>query len=161
QVLASGKLAPNQADAGDNEAELEALVDAVGCHARSVVLLAPQVVGTGVRRTTQQLREIMVSLEVGHRDDRERSLLAGAMLSLRRLSPEMRGFVRQLSVFRGGASLLAIRVVLKLDLEQTKSLVREMEKVGIAAAEDFDYVRFDPALLGGLEGAEREAALAA
>jgi hypothetical protein len=158
EVLGKENLMPHAGDAGESEAEVEALVDAVGCHARSLVLLAREVAASGVRHATGRIRDLMIKLETEHPGDRERSLLASAELSLRRLPVETRRRTRPLSVFHGGASLIGISLALKLELEQAVSLVRELENVGIAEMGEFGYVRFDPALLGQLDGEEREAA---
>jgi tetratricopeptide (TPR) repeat protein len=158
QVLGKGNLMPHSGDAGESEAEVEALVEAVGCHARSLVLLAREVVASGVRHATEKIRELMGRLEAKHPGDRERSLLASVELSLRRLPAETRRKIRPLSVFHGGASLIGICMVLKIKLEEAVSLVRELESVGMAELGEFGYVRFDPALLGEMEGEEFEAA---
>jgi tetratricopeptide (TPR) repeat protein len=161
QVLGKGKLMPHAADAGESEAEVEALVEAVECHARSLVLLAREVAASGVRRATEQIQGLMAKLEAKHPGDRVRSLLASVELSLRRLPAETRRRIRPLSAFHGGGSLPGIGLALKLDPEDAMSLVRELENVGMAEMGEFGYVRFDPALLGELEGEEREAARAA
>jgi tetratricopeptide (TPR) repeat protein len=158
EVLGKGDLMPHAADAGESEAEVEALVEAVGCHARSLVLLAREVAASGVRHATERIRDLMAKLETEHPGDRERSLLASAELSLGRLPAQTRRRIRPLSVFHGGASLFGICLALKLQPELAVSLVRELENVGIAEMGEFGYVRFDPALLGELDGEEREAA---
>jgi tetratricopeptide (TPR) repeat protein len=158
EVLGKGNLMPHAADTGRSEAEVEALVEAVGCHARSLVLLAREVAASGVRRATERIRELMTKLEAEHPGDREQSLLASAELSLRRLPAETRRRIRPLSVFHGGASVSGISLALQLKLEQALSLVRELENVGIAEMCEFGYVRFDPVLLGPVDGEEREAA---
>jgi tetratricopeptide (TPR) repeat protein len=158
QVLGKGKLMPHAADAGESEAEVEALVETVGCHARSLVLLAREVVASGVRHATEQINELMARLEAKHPGDRERSLVASVELSLRRLPAETRRMIRPLSVFHGGASLFGICRALKLEPEQAMSLARELESVGMAEIGEFGYVRFDPALLGEMESEERDAA---
>jgi tetratricopeptide (TPR) repeat protein len=161
QVLGKGKLMPHAADSGESESEVEALVEAVGCQARSLVLLAREVVASGVRRATKQIHELMATLEAKHPGDRERSLLASVELSLRRLPVETRQRIRALTVFHGGAYLGAIAMALGIEPEQAISLARELENVGMAELGEFGYVQFDPALLGGLEGEAREAARAA
>jgi len=158
EVLGKENLMPHAADAGESEAEVEALVEAIGCHARSLVLLAREVAASGVRRATERIRDLMAKLEAEHPGDREQSLLASAELSLRRLPAETRRRIGPLSVFHGGASLIGISLALQLEQEQAVSLVRELEDVGIAEMGEYGYVRFDPALLGQLDGEECEAA---
>jgi tetratricopeptide (TPR) repeat protein len=153
-----GQVLQRPPDGGESEAELEALVDAVGCHARSLVLLAREVGVSGVRSATARVRELMVSMEAKHPGDRERSLLASVELSLRRLPLETRRKIRPLSVFQGGGSLFGICPVLKLGPEAAVSLIRELESVGMAEMGEFGYVRFDPAMMGDLEREEWEAA---
>jgi tetratricopeptide (TPR) repeat protein len=163
-VLGEGNLMPHAADPGESEQEIEKLVDAVGCHARSVVLLAGEVVASGVRRATEKLHELMASLEAKHPGERERSLLASVELSLRRLPAETRRKIRPLGVFQGGGSLPAIAMALGLDTERDEeiALARDLVGVGLAEQLEFGYLRLDPALapalLAGMSAEEREAA---
>ena len=53
------------------EKDIEELVDAVGCHARGLVLLAGEVVASGVRRATEKIHELMAALEKKHPGERE------------------------------------------------------------------------------------------
>jgi len=89
----------------DDATRIEELVEAVDGHARSLVLLAPEISRRGVMVTTTTLSRLMAELHQAHPDDRERSLYASVELSLRRLTPEMRHMIRPLGVFQGGAQL--------------------------------------------------------
>jgi tetratricopeptide (TPR) repeat protein len=166
-VLGEDNLMPHAADPGESEQEIEKLVDAVGCHARSLVLLAGEVVASGVRRATEKLHELMASLEAKHPGERERSLLASVELSLRRLPAETRRKIRPLGVFQGGGSLPAIAMVLGLDTEKDEeiALARELVGAGLAELLEFGYLRLDPALapvlLAEVTAEEREAGRAA
>jgi len=154
RVLGEGKLMPHSGDAGESEAEIEALVDAVGCHARSLVLLAGEVAAEGVRHATGKLHQLMVSLEKKHPGERERSLLASVELSLRRLPVETRRRIRPLGVFQGGGHIASIATVLGLDASKGEhvALARELMGVGLAEDAGFGYLRFDPALAPALLG---------
>ncbi|MGD0774121.1 MAG: tetratricopeptide repeat protein [Candidatus Solibacter sp.] len=164
-VLGEGKLMPHAADPGESEQEIEKLVDAVGCHARSLVLLAGEVAASGVRHATEKLRELMASLEAKYPGERERSLLASVELSLRRLPAETRCKIRPLGVFQGGGSLLALGVTLGLEPRECVTLARVLVGVGLAEQLQFGYLRLDPALapalLAEMSAEEREAARAA
>jgi tetratricopeptide (TPR) repeat protein len=147
RVLGEGKQVPRPEDAGESEAQVEALVDAVACHARSLVLLAPDVARAGVRVTTDRLRELMARLEFHHPGERERSLLASVELSLRRLPAGLRERIGALGVFRGGAHRVAMAMVLEMeDQSEAEPLVKALVGVGLAARMPYGYVRFDPAL---------------
>jgi tetratricopeptide (TPR) repeat protein len=165
RVLGEGKLMPDAADPGESEQEIEKLVDAVGCHARSLVLLAGEVVASGVRRATEKLQELMASLEAKYPGERERSLLASVELSLCRLPAGTRRKIRPLGVFQGGGSLGAIGMALGLGAQECVALARELVGVGLAELLEFGYLRLDPALapvlLGEMSAEEREAARAA
>ncbi|HEY6392604.1 MAG TPA: CHAT domain-containing protein, partial [Bryobacteraceae bacterium] len=167
RVLGEGQRMPHTGDAGESEAEIEALVDAVGCHARSLVLLAGEVAAEGVRHATGNLRRLMVSLEKKHPGERERSLLASVELSLRRLPEETRRRIRPLGVFQGGGNIGSIAMVLGLDTDKDEevALARELTRVGLAENAGFGYLRFDPALapalLGEMSDDEHKAARAA
>jgi len=149
------------------EDEIEDLVEAVGCHARALVLIAGEVIASGVRHATEKLNELMASLEAKHPGQRERSLLASVELSLRRLPVQMRQKIRPLGVFQGGGHLAAIAMVLGLDTEKDEevALARGLVEVGLAELLEFGYLRFDPALapalLAEMTVDEREAARAA
>jgi len=163
-VLREAKLKPHKGDAGESEGEIEALVDAVGCHARSLVLLAGEVAAEGVRHATRELHQLMASLEKKHPGERERSLLASVELSLRRLPVETRRRIRPLGVFQGGGNLVSIAMVLGLDTKKAEHVALARELIGVGLAEDagFGYLRFDPALapalLGEMSDDERKAA---
>ena len=92
----------------DDATRIEELVEAVNGHARSLVLLAPEISRRGVTVTTAALSRLMAELHQAHPDDRERSLFASVELSLRRLTPEMRQMIRPLGVFQGGAHLAVL-----------------------------------------------------
>ena len=87
------------------EDDLRNLVDAVGGHARSLVLIAREVGAAGVGHATENLREVLQAIEAKHPGERENSVLASAELSLRRLPAEMQQLVRPLSVFHGAEAL--------------------------------------------------------
>jgi hypothetical protein len=101
-VLDQSSSEPRAGDAGESESEVQALVESVHSHARSLVLLAREVSEQGVKATTAALRELMQDLHERFGDDRERSLFASVELSLRRLPPEIRQQLPPLSVFHGG-----------------------------------------------------------
>ena len=161
RVLGEGNL-PHVEDPGESEEEIEELVDAVNCHARSLVLLAPEVAARGVRHATHQLHKLMADLEKKHPDDRERSLYASVELSLRRLTLEAREKVKVLGVFRGGTSLRVLRLVLGVDWDAVRKLTAELDRVGLAEDLGNGYLRLDPALpsylLSNMREAEQEKA---
>jgi tetratricopeptide (TPR) repeat protein len=154
RVLGEGKLMPHTGDAGESEEEIESLVDAVGCHARSLVLLAGEVAVEGVRHATGNLHQLMASLEKKHPGERERSLLASVELSLRRLPVETRRRIRPLGVFQGGGNMYSIATVLGLDTGKDEQIALAGELIGVGLAEDagFGYLRFEPALAPALLG---------
>jgi len=151
----------------ESEREIEDLVDAVGCHARSLILLAGEVAASGVRGATERIHELMASLEAKHPGERERSLFASVELSLRRLPAETRRKIRPLGMFQGGGYPGAIARALKLDTDRDEevALARDLVGVGLAEVLEFNYLRFDPALapalLADMNAEEREAARAA
>lgn len=148
KVLGEGNLMPHAKDSGQNDQEIENLVDSVGCHARSLVLIAREVAAAGVRNATEKLHEIMASLHRKHPDDRERSLFASVELSLRRLSPETRQRIRPLAVFQAGGWLPIIAMVLGLDTanDEAVALANQLIETGLVEPLAFSYLRFDPAL---------------
>lgn len=154
-----GNLLPGAPESPATEEDLKKLVDAVGGHARSLVLIAREVGVAGVRHATENLCEVMRAIEAKHPGERENSLLASAELSLRRLPAEIRQAIRPLSVFHGGGSLISICLALRLDPGRVREVVRALAGVGLAEYIEPGYIRFDPALIGGyLAPDQREAA---
>ncbi len=148
-VLGEEEAAPQADDPGESEDEVAGLVDAVGCHARSLVLVAREVAASGVRHATARLTEIMAALHARHPDDRERSLYASVELSLRRLPTGMREAIRPLGVFQGGGHLAAMAQVLGIDLEKPEpihAIAASLVRVGLAEPLEYGYLRLDPAL---------------
>ncbi|MGA7241228.1 MAG: tetratricopeptide repeat protein [Bryobacteraceae bacterium] len=155
-------LLPEAPKAGATEDDLRNLVDTVGGHARSLVLIAREVGAAGVRRATENLREVLQAMETKHPGERENSVLASAELSLRRLPAAVRQSIGPLSVFYGGGSLATIAIALELEGERVGELARTLIGVGLAEYVEPSYLRFDPALFGvELGDGEREKATAA
>jgi len=163
-----GAPGPGKGDTGDSDEAIDALVDAVGCHARGLVLLAREVGREGVATATRRIAELMAGLEAKYPDDRERSLLASVELSLRRLPEGLRERLGPLGVFQGGGFDQAIGIVLGLDRErgEHQQLAQQLAAVGLAEILPRGYLRFDPALAPALlarrlDPPAREAATAA
>jgi tetratricopeptide (TPR) repeat protein len=153
-----GKLRPKDApESRDTQEDLERLVDAVGCHPRSLVLIAREAGVAGVRHAAENLGPIMRAMEAKHPHCRENSLLASAELSLRRLPEEVRTRIRRLAVFHGGGSFPAIASALEFqDRDQLNALLNKLVTVGLAEWITPDYVRFDPALLAATDLSDAE-----
>lgn len=164
RVLGEAEQAPQADDPGENEDEVVQLVDAVGCHARSLVLLAREVAQSGVRNATERLGELMAQLQERYPDNRERSLYASVELSLRRLPEGVRETIRPLGVFQGGGHLMAMAMALGVDLEKPQlmtEMAKSLERVGLAEFIEYGYLRLDPALGPLLSGEMSEAEQAA
>ncbi len=132
-----GNLLPHAPKKGVTQEDLENLVDAVGCHARSLVLIAREVGEAGVREAAANVRPVFEALERKYPGQRENSLLASAELSLRRLPEEMRTQIRPLSVFHGGGGLGAIGAALGID--DVKGIRRVATAlIGVGLAEYLD-----------------------
>ena len=146
KVMTNAGLTPKEDERCATQPEVEALVEAVNCHARSLVLLAPYIDEFGVGQTTDTLGQIMAELHKKYPDERERSLFASVELSLRRLSPGVRWQIRPLGVFHGGGHNYVISMVLDLKKEEIEALVNELIKTGLVEPMSYGYLRFDPAL---------------
>ncbi|NIM13675.1 MAG: tetratricopeptide repeat protein, partial [Candidatus Aminicenantes bacterium] len=146
QAMTVRGLTPREDDRGGTQPEVEALVEAVNCHARSLVLLAPYISEFGVRHTTENLGRLMAGLHKQYPDERERSLFASVELSLRRLSPGIREKIRPLGVFQGGGHIVNIGKVLDLKEEERDLLVSELVQIGLAEPMPYNFLRFHPAL---------------
>ena len=130
----------------DDNAEL---VEAVNRHARALTLLAREVKASGVRSTTDNLRQLMARLEKEHPGERENSLYASVELSLRRLPPDLREQVKALAVFHGGANMMILGHVIGIEAEDDEAdqrLATALIEVGLAKMMDYGHLRLDPAL---------------
>ncbi|MBF0369520.1 MAG: tetratricopeptide repeat protein [Magnetococcales bacterium] len=151
-VLKQNHLPPKADDPGLNEAEIEALVESVNRHARSLTLLAPEIAKTGVTGTTENLTSIMQALQKKHPNERERSLYASVELSLRRLKPDTREKIKVLGVFHGGANLNIVDDMLKLDPSEMMAVAQELAEAGLAGEFYNGHLRLHPALCPYLLG---------
>ena len=164
KVLRWEEIMPQTEEEAPTEDDLRRLVEAVNCHARSLVLVAREVGASGVWRATERLWEIMAALEEKYPDDRERSLFASVELSLQRLPEETRKKLPRLAVFHGGGQLSAISKVLGLDIAQKEHEIisRQLIDVGLAEMLPYGHLRLHPALGPALDrelsGKEREEA---
>ncbi len=145
-VLGAGNLMPHTSDPGQSEEEIESLVEAVHCHARSLVLLVGEIVESGVRHATANLHALMLALQEKHPNSRERSLLASIGLSLRRLPAGTSQKIFPLGVFQGGGSLVTIARVLGLDTDKDEvvSLAQQLIGVGLAEALPYNFSALAP-----------------
>ena len=163
QVLAEQpELEPRHGQAEENEQAIADLVDAVGCHARSLVLLAREVGRAGVREATQRLHALMATLQRRYPNDRQRSLLASVELRLRRLPNAVRATLWPLGAFHEGGTGWAMAQVLGLDYQQDEEITlgRQLEAVGLGTLLPLGggyYLRLNPALAPVLWSALPEA----
>ena len=140
--------------------EIEQLVDAIHCHARTLALLASALRSRGVEATRELLVELMAEMERKFPGSREQSVFASVELSLRRLSPANRERARVLGVFHGGVGLTVLRVMMQWE-EEVTSLAGELIATGLATPSRYHHLTLNPALCPYLRGrmgaAEREA----
>lgn len=133
-------------DVSTTPQQIADLVEAVHCHARALVLLAPEVARRGVLGTTGDLRSLMTRLERSHPGDRENSLYASVELSLRRLSAESREHVRVLAVCQGSVHLAILGMLTGLEPDTVRELAAELIQVGLGADMGYGHLRLDPGL---------------
>jgi tetratricopeptide (TPR) repeat protein len=161
EVMKQHGWTPPSDDAGSTPEEITALVEAVHCHARGLVLLAREVARGGVKAATGDLRKLMADLERRHPGDRENSLYASVELSLRRLSAESREAVKTLAVCHGGVHLTVLGMLTGLEPDAARRLASELIGVGLGEDMGSGHLRLDPGLppylLGELPEAEAEA----
>jgi hypothetical protein len=164
-VLRAEGLTPKADDAGESQAEISALVEAVNRHARALVLIAREVARRGVNATTERLDQVMTDLDKRYPNDRENSLYASLELSLRRLPEDVQKQVQALAVFHGGVNLLALGLMwTEIDTGQTDAnssdvasrlsqsfqdasqFAQELVGVGLGELVHQYHLRVDPAL---------------
>ena len=145
RVMAQNGWAPPASDNATTAEEVTELVETVNRHPRALVLLAREV-AAGVRATTHTMAQLMARLEAQNEGDRENSLYASVELSLRRLPPELRERVERLAVFHGGGHLAIMAMVLELEPDKMMAVAERLVGVGLAEAQEYNYLRLDPAL---------------
>lgn len=144
-VMAEEKRIPFEEDHREKP-ELEALVSAVNCHARSLALLGPALSSYGVEGTTERLTELMKEMERQFPGSREQSLFASVELSLRRLKPEIREKLRALSVFHGGFHPFVLGITLRIEIEEAAEVGEELIKAGLGQEKEYGYISLHPGL---------------
>ncbi|KJV05396.1 tetratricopeptide repeat protein [Methylocucumis oryzae] len=127
-------------------ADIEDLVKAVNCHARSLALLAEPIRQRGISATRLALVELIADMERRFPGNREQSLYASVELSLRRLSPENQERVKALAVFHGGVNLAVLQVMMEWEQEDVDDIARELISTGLATENPYLHISLDPAL---------------
>ena len=141
--------------------EIEQLVDAVNCHARTLALLAPALRSRGVEVTRISLIELMAEMEQKFPGSREKSVFASVELSLRRMTEANRDRVRVLGVFYGGVHLGLLAMMMQWEEVDVDSLAFELVETGLATPNRYNHLTLNPALCpylrGRMDETEREA----
>jgi tetratricopeptide (TPR) repeat protein len=132
--------------------EIEQLVDAVHCHARTLALLAPSLREHGVETTRQSLVELMTEMEKNFPGSREKSVFASVELSLRRMSQTNQDRARVLGAFHGGVNLNILRAMMQWERKDAASLAGELIQTGLATANRYNHLTLNPALCPYLRG---------
>jgi tetratricopeptide (TPR) repeat protein len=128
-----------------SEQWVDQLIETVGGHARSLVLLSPLVAERGLQVTAESVARMMADLEARHPGLRELSLLASVRMSLARLPEPARRQVRAFAVFHGAAHAWVLAQVLEVEPEAALALGRQLVELGLAGAQG-PYLFPDPAL---------------
>ena len=140
--------------------EIEQLVDAVHCHARTLALLAPALRNRGVEATRASLVELMAEMERRFPGSREKSVFASVELSLRRLSAANQDRARVLGVFHGGVHLGVLAIMTQWEEADVAALAGELIATGLATPNRYNHLTLNPALCptlrARLDTAERE-----
>jgi hypothetical protein len=158
-INATGEDAGASSDAAREE--IEQLVDAVHCHARTLALLAPALRARGVAATRESLVTLMAEMEQRFPGSREQSVFASVELSLQRLSAANRDRARVLGVFHGGVSLAVLHQMMKWDEADLAGLAGDLVATGLATPNPYYHLTLNPALCPYLrermDAAEHEA----
>jgi hypothetical protein len=126
--------------------EIEQLVDAVHCHARTLALLAPALRSRGVAATRASLVELMAEMEKRFPGSREQSVFASVELSLRRLSAANRERARVLGVFHGGFRRSVLANMMQWAEADVAALAVELVATGLATPNRYNHLTLNPAL---------------
>jgi tetratricopeptide (TPR) repeat protein len=144
--------------------EIEQLVDAVNCHARTLALLAPALRSHGVEGTRESLVQLMADMEKQFPGSREKSVFASVELSLRRMSAVNRGRALVFGVFQGAVDLDVLAMMMEWEKADVVSLAVELVETGLATPNRYDHLTLNlalcPYLRGSLDATERETLIA-
>ena len=132
--------------------EIEQLVDAVHCHARTLALLAPSLRQRGVEATRESLVDLMADMEKRFPGSREKSVFASVELSLRRMSQANQDRARVLGVFHGGVNVNLLRLMMHWEEKDATSLAVELVETGLATPNPYNHLTLNPALCPYLRG---------
>jgi hypothetical protein len=120
---------------------IEALVEAVHGHARTLALLAPELRSRGVEATRETLVELMAAMERQFPGSREQSLFASVELSLRRMSAANRDRARVLGVFHGGVKMEILGMMMQWQESDVVPLAVELVATGLATSNRYNHRR--------------------
>lgn len=141
--------------------EIEQLVEAVHCHARTLALLAPALRSHSVEATRESLIELMAEMEKKFPGSREKSVFASVELSLLRMSAANRDRARFLAVFHGGFQVEVLRLMMQWEDADVDSLAVELVATGLATSNRYNHFTLNaalcPYLRGRMDAAERQA----
>ncbi|MBH0182583.1 MAG: tetratricopeptide repeat protein [Nitrospira sp.] len=137
--------------------EIEELVDAVHCHARTLALLASMLRNRGVQPTTMSLVHLMAEMEARYPCDREKSLYASIELSLRRMTKANRDRAAVLGVFHGGVNLDVLCKMMQWREGDVANLAHELIATGLATRNYYNHLTLNPPLSIYLRGQMEEA----
>ena len=127
--------------------EIEALVESVNGHARTLALLAPSLQARGAKATRESLVELMAEMEKKFPGSREKSVFASVELSLQRMTEANRERARVLGVFHGGVQLGLLRVMMEWEEADVNSLARELVRDRAGDAEPLQPPHAQPRAL--------------
>ena len=133
-------------DADAAREEIEALVEAVHGHARTLALIAPSLRALGPARTRVALVDLMAQMERDFPGSREQSVYAGVALSVQRLAPVNQERVRVLGVFHGGFQMDVLRTMTGWSNAEIHSLGRDLTSTGLATLDPYGHLTLNPAL---------------
>ncbi len=133
-------------DADAAREEIEALVEAVHGHARTLALIASSLRALGPARTRDALVDLMAQMEREFPGSREQSVYAGVALSVQRLAPVNQERVRVLGVFHGAVDLDVLQQMMGWDAADCGALAADLIGTGLATADPYDHLTLNPAL---------------
>lgn len=144
-VMARNGWIPPEHDDARTPQEVIDLVEAVQCHPRALVQMAPYV-AEGVKPTTDEMARILAELEQKNPGDRENSLYASVELSLRRLPDDIREKIRPLAVVYGGVDQYLLQQLLNVGNQELEEILSALLKVRLVQPIQLGYLNLHPSL---------------
>jgi tetratricopeptide (TPR) repeat protein len=132
--------------------EVSVLIEALACHAGSILCAAPILLQKAGGGRVLNIREYLGAAIDRGADVRARAMRAELERAIGFLDPSVLAYVHELAPFASGASLGVLGQVIEHGQDAAEALVAELQSVGLAGAVRLGHARLHPCLIAYLRG---------